>query len=48
MEKMLWGTETDKLYKIISTHDGNYICIGNNNSIDGDIVNPEGVNKGGY
>lgn len=45
-KKCYGGTETDKLYKIISTHDGNYICIGNSNSIDGDIVNPEGVNKG--
>ncbi len=45
-KKCYGGTENDIIWKMISTHDGGYICMGNSHSNDGDIVNPEGLDKG--
>ena len=45
-QKCYGGTSYDDPHTIIATNDGGYICMGNSNSNDGDIVNPEGINKG--
>lgn len=45
-QKCYGGTNEDIFNKIIQTNDGGYICSGYSNSNDGDVINPEMINKG--